>query len=327
MSTACRCTPPASSSTTTACASAPAPNCCARRPSCRAARGGRHPGHRRHDQRRRHAAIEALLDTELRLPVPEETGLPSALRGAPGAVRAWRAVQARHILFAVTPGVEVQALRKRAEACAHRGARRSGAFCRACAHLVQLPERRAGRRPGQPDPRRLRPRVRPRAVRASEVGVLPRLVHSRFGLHVVEVLAREPGRCRPSKRCVARWRRRCSSRPLHDRAAPVPASAGRARHDRGRGARPRRDPADAVGAARRQPGAAVARTPGAQRSPIHPAWRQARPLLTASQTTKATQIIADAISCKGRKSAARPRRTLATEYMPSGNTMLHRPGS
>ena len=26
-----------------------------------------------------------------------------------------------------------------------------------------------------------------------EVGVLPRLVHSRFGLHVVEVLAREPG--------------------------------------------------------------------------------------------------------------------------------------
>jgi peptidyl-prolyl cis-trans isomerase C len=26
-----------------------------------------------------------------------------------------------------------------------------------------------------------------------EVGVLPRLVHSRFGLHVVEVLGREPG--------------------------------------------------------------------------------------------------------------------------------------
>ena len=27
----------------------------------------------------------------------------------------------------------------------------------------------------------------------AEVGVLPRLVHSRFGLHVVEILAREPG--------------------------------------------------------------------------------------------------------------------------------------
>ena len=30
-----------------------------------------------------------------------------------------------------------------------------------------------------------------------EVGVLPRLVHSRFGLHVVEVLAREPGVAQP----------------------------------------------------------------------------------------------------------------------------------
>ena len=31
----------------------------------------------------------------------------------------------------------------------------------------------------------------------AEVGVLPRLVHSRFGLHVVEVIAREPGIQRP----------------------------------------------------------------------------------------------------------------------------------
>jgi len=29
------------------------------------------------------------------------------------------------------------------------------------------------------------------------VGVLPRLVHSRFGLHVVEVLEREPGVAQP----------------------------------------------------------------------------------------------------------------------------------
>jgi peptidyl-prolyl cis-trans isomerase C len=30
-----------------------------------------------------------------------------------------------------------------------------------------------------------------------EVGVLPRLVHSRFGLHVVEVLERDPGQDLP----------------------------------------------------------------------------------------------------------------------------------
>ena len=31
----------------------------------------------------------------------------------------------------------------------------------------------------------------------AEIGVLPRLVHSRFGFHVVEVLEREPGVDRP----------------------------------------------------------------------------------------------------------------------------------
>jgi len=31
----------------------------------------------------------------------------------------------------------------------------------------------------------------------ANVGVLPRLVHSRFGLHVVEVLVREPGQAQP----------------------------------------------------------------------------------------------------------------------------------
>ena len=46
-----------------------------------------------------------------------------------------------------------------------------------------------------------------------EVGVLPRLVHSRFGLHVVEVLAREGGTAQAfeSVRGAVRWR--CASRP------------------------------------------------------------------------------------------------------------------
>lgn len=37
-------------------------------------------------------------------------------------------------------------------------------------------------------------RIRARVFGAQEVGVLARLVHSRFGLHVVEVCAREAGR-------------------------------------------------------------------------------------------------------------------------------------
>ena len=43
-----------------------------------------------------------------------------------------------------------------------------------------------------------------------EIGVLPRLVHSRFGLHVVEVQARGAGADQP---CAARWRWRCGRPP------------------------------------------------------------------------------------------------------------------
>ena len=55
-----------------------------------------------------------------------------------------------------------------------------------------------------------------------EVGVLPRLVHSRFGLHVVEVLEREPGTQQPFEAvrgAVANWR--CASRPTSRRCANI----------------------------------------------------------------------------------------------------------
>ncbi len=99
-----------------------------------------------------------------------------------------------------------------AQACRGRAARRAlprrvcpqTASPTAARKLVQLPERRRRRRAGLAAQRRLRTRVRARKYSAhTEVGVLPRLVHSRFGLHVVEVLEREPGAAPISKRCRA----------------------------------------------------------------------------------------------------------------------------
>ena len=49
--------------------------------------------------------------------------------------------------------------------------------------------------------------------------MLPRLVHSRFGLHVVEVLAREPGTAQSYEACAAPWRWRCASYPTSPRCA------------------------------------------------------------------------------------------------------------
>jgi hypothetical protein len=78
-----------------------------------------------------------------------------------------------------------------------------------------------------------------------EVGVLPRLVHSRFGLHVVEVLAREPGldpAFEAVKSAVAQGLR---SRPLPPRCGST-CSCWRARPRDGRGPGGRRVAAGAV---------------------------------------------------------------------------------
>jgi peptidyl-prolyl cis-trans isomerase C len=106
-------------------------------------------------------------------------------------------VRARHILFAVMPGTDVVALRNRAEAClldvrCHDGTA-GEQFARAARELSNCPSAEQG---GDLDwlvPGDCAPEFARELFGKAEIGVLPRLVHSRFGLHVVEVLAREPG--------------------------------------------------------------------------------------------------------------------------------------
>ena len=102
----------------------------------------------------------------------------------------------RHVLFAVTPGVDVRRLRDRAEAALLE------LRCHPTARLTVLRAWRASC-PTAPAAHRAvisagsREDCAPEFARelfaGPEIGVLPRLVHSRFGLHVVEVRAREPG--------------------------------------------------------------------------------------------------------------------------------------
>ncbi len=105
--------------------------------------------------------------------------------------------QLRHVLFAVTPGVDVNALRQRAEACLLdvRCASPGGEdrFAMAAASTSNCPSGAEGGALGWLTADACAPEFAREIFGKPEVGVLPRLVHSRFGLHVVEVLAREPG--------------------------------------------------------------------------------------------------------------------------------------
>ena len=147
------------------------------------------------------SAIDTWLERELHLPDPTEEACRRHHAAHAARYRTGEKVMARHILFAVTPGMDVVALRNRAETClldvrchdGKAGPQPTDRFNRAARELSNCPTGEAGGELGWLDPEDCAPEFARELFGHVEVGVLPRLVHSRFGLHVVEVLAREGG--------------------------------------------------------------------------------------------------------------------------------------
>jgi len=143
-------------------------------------------------------AIEALLDRVLDVPEPSEQACRRYYEANPQAYTSGERVHVRHILFAVTPGVDLHALRKRAENAllevrCHNDQRTVDAFDATARKLSNCPSGTDGGRLGWLTASDCAPEFAKVVFGTKEVGVLPRLVHSRFGLHVVDVLAREVG--------------------------------------------------------------------------------------------------------------------------------------
>ena len=142
-------------------------------------------------------AIEKLLEKKLAIPDPSEEDCRRHFAAHEAGYRTGERVRVRHILFAVTPGVDVTALRKRAEIAlldvrCHDG-KTAGVFASAARELSNCPSGAEGGDLGWLTADDCAPEFARELFGHIEVGVLPRLVHSRFGLHVVEVLEREPG--------------------------------------------------------------------------------------------------------------------------------------
>ena len=141
-------------------------------------------------------AIEQLLDRELPIPDPSEEACRRYHEAHPAAHAQGERAQLRHVLFAVTPGVDVKQLRLRAEAllidlrCADDGGAK---FSEAAAQWSNCPSGQQGGDLGWLTRADCAPEFAREVFGSSEIGVLARLVHSRFGLHVVEVVAREAG--------------------------------------------------------------------------------------------------------------------------------------
>ena len=131
-------------------------------------------------------AVEKLLDDELQTPEPDDEACQRFFAGNTARFNAGERVNARHILFAVTPGVDVKALRKRAEAClidlrcqTEAGENRFG---KVAGETSNCPSGADGGDLGWLLQSDCAPEFAQEIFAKPEVGILPRLVHSRFGL-------------------------------------------------------------------------------------------------------------------------------------------------
>lgn len=146
-------------------------------------------------------SIDAMLDAE----VPEKSPTDDECRRHYDANRAQftvgQALKLRHILFAVTPGVDVQKLIRRAEDALLDISNKNASperFAQLAAELSNCPSGAQGGELGWIEPHELSPELakelffKPEAGMAK--GLQPRLIHSRFGLHIVDVSEQREGR-------------------------------------------------------------------------------------------------------------------------------------
>ncbi len=147
-------------------------------------------------------AIDLLIERQIVVAEPSETACRRHHAAHLASYSSGEKVKVRHILFAVTPGVDVAALRQRAETTlldvrCHDGSDADPGFAKAAATLSNCPSGAEGGKLGWLSATDCAPEFAREIFGLTDVGVLPRLVHSRFGFHVVEVLAREPGVAQP----------------------------------------------------------------------------------------------------------------------------------
>ena len=146
------------------------------------------------------AVIDRMLDQEVASPqlTPEE-----ALRyydAHKAQFTLGQARRVRHILFAVTPGVNVPALAQRAEAALLELSNKSVVperFAQLAAELSNCPSGAQGGDLGWLTPKDCAPEFAKELFFMAEsslsLGLRPRLVHTRFGFHIVDVLEVNPG--------------------------------------------------------------------------------------------------------------------------------------
>ncbi len=146
------------------------------------------------------AVIEAMVDQAVSTPAPTEEESRRHYEAQKNRFIVGQALHVRHILFAVTPGVNVHALSQHAEKALLELSRKDvaeGRFVALAKELSNCPSSAEGGDLGWLTPEACAPELANELFFQTDsrwgMGVHPRLVHTRFGLHIIEVLGRKKG--------------------------------------------------------------------------------------------------------------------------------------
>ena len=145
--------------------------------------------------------IEAMVDDEVQSPQPNEDECRRYYEANASQFMVGQALHVRHILFAVTPGVNVHALTVHAEKALLELTRKDASperFAQLAGELSNCPTSTQGGDLGWIGPDDCAPELANELFHQKHsqwgMGVHPRLIHTRFGFHIIDVLSRRAGR-------------------------------------------------------------------------------------------------------------------------------------
>jgi peptidyl-prolyl cis-trans isomerase C len=161
------------------------------------------------------AAIERLLEKEVVTPEPGDDECRRYYDAHPAEFASGELAFARHILFQVTPGAPVPAIRAKAELTLAELAKNPSQFEPLARELSNCPSGGQGGNLGQLGRGETVPEFDQALFNGAYTGIYPQLVKTRFGFHVLAVDRREPGRPLPFEAARTRIAQRLRSRVLN----------------------------------------------------------------------------------------------------------------
>ncbi len=163
-------------------------------------------------------AIERTLAEEVAVPEPTDEECRRWYEANAGRFRSGDLVCARHILFQITPGAPVAAVCNLAETILHEVRARPDLFAERARRHSNCPSGANGGSLGQLQRGETLPEFEKAIFDDASVGVLPKLVTTRHGFHIVSVDQRIAGRQLPFEivkdEVAAQLRRRSETRAL-----------------------------------------------------------------------------------------------------------------